>query len=252
MGKKSLLGGIASGLRGALLDEDTPTPSSAPSTVEPARPFTPFGGQSATFSAPVPTGAAPVPPLPGQAPVSYAPPIGGLSAEPDPEALTAVQNAVYVPINGQPSNYMRFLEMHAALGNPADTNLALRALAAGDKTTPEALANAVARDVSEHLGLLESFRASVDADFASEIETRLGSKDAEVAELQRLNEVAAGEIKRHTEEIQARTQDIARLQVERTEQEAAIGRGKARMDTAEDHVQNDLIRAQQLFVSTKA
>lgn len=249
-GKKK--GGILGGIAGAIFESDPATAS--PSNVETARPVTPFGGLTPTFQPGVPTAAAPVPPLPGQAPVSYAPPMASIAAEPDPEAIAAVTNAVYLSfekVHGRQSTYTRFIEMHEALGRPADTTMALRALANADKTTFESLSAKVAQDVGEHLVMLESFRNSVDADFAAEVQNRLGSKDAEVAELERLNEVAAAEIRRHSEETQARVTDISRLKVERAEQEAAIGRGKARMDAAEDSVQTDLVRAQQLF-STKA
>lgn len=240
-GKKK---GLLDGLKGALFEEDT-SATPAPSVVEPARQFTPFGGASPNF---FPTAAAPVPPLPGQAPYSpqsYAPP--GVSIAPDPEALAAVQSAVYVPIEGRASNFVRFIEMHEALGKPADTGLALRALAASDRSTPAALAAAVAGDVAAHMRLLEAFCTSVDADFEAEKANRLGTKDREIADLTLKNEHAAAEIKRHSEEVAARTQDIARLTVERSEEEAKIGRGKAVMDAAEEHVRSNLVNSQQLF-----
>ncbi len=247
-GKK---GGFLGGLAGALFEsEDAPAPSMAPSTVEPARPFTPFGGATPNY-APPPTSAAP-PPMPGQTAqnyaVSYAPPV---EQTVDPDALAAVTSAVYVPIQGRPSNFVRFIEMHEALGKPADTGLAIRALAASDRTTPEATANAVASDVNAHMSLLESFCQSVDADFEAEKQNRLGTKDNEISSLIALNEKAAAEIKRHSEEAQARTQDIARLQVERAEEEAKISRGKSRMDLAEDTVRTNLTNSLQLF-SAKA
>lgn len=249
-GKKK---GLLDGLKGALFEEDTSV--TAPSVVEPARQFTPFGGASPNFS---PTGAAPASSPPGQTPYSpqvqasysqsYAPPSGPIA--PNPEALAAVQSAVYIPIEGRASNFVRFIEMHEALGKPADTGLALRALAASDKSTPDSIASAVAGDVAAHMRLLDAFCASVDTDFEAEKANRLGTKDREIADLMSKNEHAAAEIKRHSEEVAARTQDIARLTVERSEEEAKIGRGKAVMDAAEEHVRSNLINSQQLF--TKA
>jgi hypothetical protein len=253
--KKSFMGSIA----GALFEDETGGKAApGPAAVEPARPFQPFGGGPVpNFS--TPTSAAPQPPIPGQtpftpapqyaAPQSYAPPTGPVA--PDPEALTAVQAAVYVAIGNRASNFVRFIEMHEALGKPADTGLALRALAASDKTTPESIATAVAGDVQTHLDLLETFCQSVDSDFAGEMEARLGTKDREIKTLIDANEKAAAEIKRHSEEVQVRTQQIAGLQQARAEEEAAIGRGKARMDAAEDYVRNNLRNSQQLF-SAKA
>ena len=167
---------------------------------------------------------------------------------PNPEAVKVVQDAVYTAIGDRPSRFLPFLKMHERLGRPADITVVIEALQITDAGFT---LDAVASDARSHLELLEKFCGEVDADFANETNTRIGSRDGMIADLQKQNDNAAAEIQRHQTESAERLANIQVLQAEKAQNTAELAHAKQTMDTAEDYVRASLNSAISLFASPK-
>lgn len=186
-----------------------------------------YAGAQAPVGVPVAPHLPPPVPVP---PVSWSAPV---PQEPDAKALERVKNAVFT----EPSRYLHFSQMYETLGRPADVRVVINALQITDKSLT---AESVIADATRHLSVLENFCAETDAEFASEVQVRIGAKDAEANTLIEANATAQAEIERHQREIAERTTALTQLATARAEDEAKIAAAKAKVDFAEDFVRNTL------------
>lgn len=166
---------------------------------------------------------------------------------PDEKALATVEASVYADFDGRKSRFLPFLQMYHRLGRPADVGMVLGAL---QITDPGFTAEVVAGDAQMHLNVLEKFCTSIDAEFASETAARIGGIDAEAKGIADQNAADAAEIERLTKEVADRSAKLPALAQQRAEEDAAIQRGKAKMDVAEEFVRSTLKSTLTLFNKT--
>jgi hypothetical protein len=204
-------------------------PVTVPPIATSPSPITPYN--FGTDTAPV-VGGAPAAPV-------YAPSTGGTI---NPDAMKAVTDGVFVPINGRPSRYVIFSKIYETVGHNPQT--ALMTMQAMD---PSITAKTILDDISSHLSLLDQVTASAEATFIRVATERLGGADQKIKELTTLNEQAQAEIARHQKETGERIGQISQLQNERATDEAQIGQAKAAAIAAEGVVKSQLLTAQTIL-----
>lgn len=154
----------------------------------------------------------------------------------DSEAVDMVSQQVLVDmVKGHKSRYLSFVRLFDKLAPqiPNETARATAAVSAMQAMDDTITAQAIMEDINAHLGLLDSVHASADHDAQTALQSMVGAKESEIADLQSQNQKATEEIARHQSEISQRNTRIAAAQQERADAEAKIARAKGRADAAE-------------------
>jgi hypothetical protein len=231
-----------SGLLGALLAEISEPDEKAPDKSEPAlAKASPPGGNVGVIGAAAPA----ITPTVGFTP----PTASAFQSQPavqplDEATVKLIQDSVYRPLAGRPSQYLAFVKVWEALGRPQNIEMALNALKAMDSNVNAA---SILTDIEGHINLLDQACQKADSDFTNAAQQQLGGKDAQIEALNDANQTAMSEIERHQREVAERITQITALQQERAATDTAIQQAKARTDAAEDAVRGQLTSMAQLF-----
>jgi hypothetical protein len=164
----------------------------------------------------------------------------------DADALKAVNDGVF---GGPKTHYIDFMHMYDALNHPSDVSAVVTAMKAMDDSITPAVISA---DIASHLARLDGVVKKAASDIDGAAQQLLGGADSTLAQLKTANDAAAAEIERHNKETADRNVQISQVIQKRASDEAAIAHAKARAETAEATVKQQLLAMQAAFSAMPA